>query len=120
LSLIRWSQAATPVHSFLRPAVCIIAQGAKQILLGEPQDSAILAPLVERELLFRLIMGPAGGLIRAIATSDSRVAQISRAIVWLKTHFREHVNGPELARLAGMSLSRFHDHFRRATAMTPL
>ena len=80
----------------------------------------MIAPLVERELLARLIVGPAGGLIRAIATSDSRVAQIARAIVWLRKHFCQSFNGPELAELAGMSLSSFHDHFRRATAMTPL
>lgn len=206
LSLVRWSQAAIPVHMLQRPALCIIAQGAKHVMLGDTvvaygpasylvasldlpitgivteasvetpylcfclyldveilsdllmtmpsapmaqdgglglslhpvtdeivdaaarltgllgasEETAILAPLVERELLFRLITGPTGSLIRAIAMGDSRVAQVARAISWLKTHFRAPFSGPELARLAGMSVSSFHDHFRRATAMTPL
>jgi AraC-like DNA-binding protein len=89
-------------------------------LLGQPDSAALLAPLVERELLLRLMMGPSGGLLRAIASGDSRTGQIARAIRWLKAHYREPFSGPVLADLAGMSLSSFHDHFRRATAMTPL
>ncbi len=89
-------------------------------LLESPQEIALLGPLIERELLLRLITGPSGGMIRAIAASDSRTTQIARAIRWLKAHFREPFHGPDLARLAGMSLSGFHDHFRRATSMTPL
>ncbi len=205
LSLVRWSGESIPVPMLQRPSLCIIAQGAKQVMVGEailsygpdsylvasldlpitgmvtrasvaepylcfclyfdidvlsellltiptreiqdgdfgmaltpaapelvdaatrltallgaPQESALLAPLIERELLLRLITGPNGGIIRAIAASDSRTTQIARTIQWLKAHFREPFHGRDLARLAGMSLSGFHDHFRRATAMTPL
>jgi AraC-like DNA-binding protein len=106
----------------LHPATDEIVDAATRLtaLLGKPQDAAMLAPLVERELLFRLITGPTGSLIRSIAKGDSRVAQIARAIGWLKAHFREPYSGTQLARLAGMSVSSFHAHFRQATAMTPL
>jgi AraC-like DNA-binding protein len=89
-------------------------------LLGDPSNALLLAPLIERELLVRLMTGPGGGVLRAIASGESRTGQIAQAIAWLKAHFREPFSGPHLAALAGMSLSSFHDHFRRATAMTPL
>ncbi len=89
-------------------------------LLGDPENASLLAPLIERELLVRLMTGPSGGVLRAIANGESRTGQIARAIAWLKTHFREPFSGVHLAALSGMSLSSFHDHFRRATAMTPL
>lgn len=89
-------------------------------LLGEPANAPLLAPLIERELLVRLMTGPGGGVLRAIASGESRTSQIARAIAWLKAHFREPFSGQHLADLAGMSLSSFHDHFRRVTAMTPL
>jgi AraC-like DNA-binding protein len=89
-------------------------------LLGDPANAPLLAPLLERELLVRLMTGPGGGVLRAIANGKSRTGQIAQAIAWLKAHFREPYSGQHLAALAGMSLSSFHDHFRRATAMTPL
>ncbi len=89
-------------------------------LLGDPANAPLLSPLVERELLVRLMTGAGGGALRAIASSESRTGQIAQAIAWLKAHFREPFSGPHLAALAGMSLSSFHEHFRRATAMTPL
>jgi AraC-like DNA-binding protein len=89
-------------------------------LLGDQATASLLAPLIERELLVRLMTGPGGGVLRAIAKGESRTGQIAQAIAWLKAHFREPFSGPHLAALAGMSLSSFHDHFRRATAMTPL
>jgi AraC-like DNA-binding protein len=209
LTLVRWSHAREPVHMLQRPALCIIAQGGKTVmlgdsllsygpasyliasldlpitgivadasddapylcfclyldpamlsdiaialppigppvapvaegsalslhpitpelldaaarltaLLGQPESAPLLAPLVERELLVRLMTGPNGAIIRAIASGESRTGQIARAIGWLKAHFREPFSGSDLAGLAGMSISSFHDHFRRATAMTPL
>ncbi len=206
LTLVRWNHGGEQVHMLQRPALCIIAQGAKQVmlgdsviaygpasylvasldlpitgmvtqaseaapylcfclyldpallsdiaialpplpppmqdgsaltlhpitpglldaatrltaLLGDPGSAPLLAPIIERELLVRLMTGPSGGIVRAIATGESRTGQIARAIGWLKAHFREPFSGPDLAGLAGMSVSSFHDHFRRATAMTPL
>jgi AraC-like DNA-binding protein len=205
LSLIRWSRTGEPVHMVQRPALCIIARGAKQVmageslitygpgrfliasldlpitgmvtqagdddpylcfclyldsallseiamvmpvaplaaegpgltlhpitepllnaaarltaLLGQPAEAPLLAPLIERELLVRLMASPVGGQLRAIAMPDSRIGQIARAVAWIKTHFREPFSGVDLAQLAGMSTSSFHEHFRRITAMTPL
>ncbi|MFD1105915.1 AraC family transcriptional regulator [Sphingobium olei] len=204
LGVVRWSSQGEPVHMVQRPALCIIAQGAKRVLMGEavieygpasylvasldlpitgtvmqasreepylcfclyldppilsdialalppspvqdgpamslqpvtpelldaatrltallgqPDSAPLLAPLIERELLVRLMTGPSGGIVRAIAAGESRTGQIARAIAWLKAHFREPFSGPMLAQIAGMSVSSFHDHFRRATAMTPL
>lgn len=206
LTLVRWSRTGEAIHMIQRPAVCIIAQGEKQVMLGDgiltygPDDylvasldvpitgmvtradedapylcfclyldpailsemllsmpdvpaaidngpaltlhritpeiadcaarlvqmlgegsaAPMLAPLAERELLFRLFMGGMGAHMRAIATPDSRLGQIARVIGWLKQHFREPFSAHQLARLAGMSLSSFHEHFKAMTAMSPL
>lgn len=206
LTLIRWSRTGEPIHMLQRPAVCIIAQGRKQVisgealltygpdaylvaaldvpitgmvtqadpaepylcfclyldpailseivltlpartdvaeggpalslhaiapeladcatrlvmLLGQEQDAAMLAPLVEREMLYRLLTGPQGRQMRAIASPDSRMGQIGRVIGWLKQHFNEPFSADHLAGQAGMSLSSFHQHFKAMTAMSPL
>jgi AraC-like DNA-binding protein len=89
-------------------------------LLAHPADVPVLAPLIEREILWRLLTGPHGGVIRRIAQADSNLAHISRAIQWIRDNYAEPVRIADLARLAGMSPSAFHRHFRALTAMSPL
>ncbi len=89
-------------------------------LLDAPQDARVLAPMHEREILYRLLQGPQGALLRQIARADSRLSQIRQAIGWLRTHYDQTMRVEHLASLAGMSLSSFHRHFKAATAMSPL
>jgi AraC-like DNA-binding protein len=89
-------------------------------LLDAPQDIAVLAPLFEREILYRLLQGPQGGALRQIVRAGSRLSQVRRSITWIKEHYNEPMRIEALAELAGMSLASFHRHFKSATAMSPL
>jgi AraC-like DNA-binding protein len=89
-------------------------------LVERPGEIPILAPLIEREILYRLMQGPQAGLLRQISRSDSRLSQIRRALAWIRTHFDQPLRMEEIADVAGMSLSTFHRHFKAATALSPL
>jgi AraC-like DNA-binding protein len=89
-------------------------------LLDHPSDAPVLAPLVEREILWRLITGPRGGVVRQIGLADSGLTHINRVIHWLRENYAEPVSIEDLARLAGMSPSMFHRHFRAVTTLSPL
>ncbi|GII57962.1 AraC family transcriptional regulator [Planotetraspora thailandica] len=89
-------------------------------LLDHPEDAPILAPMIERELLWRLLTGPHGGVIRQIGLADSGLSHVNGAIRWIRDNYAEPMRISDLARLAGMSPSAFHRHFRAITAMSPL
>jgi len=89
-------------------------------LLDAPEDVPVLAPLLEREILYRLLQGPQGGLLRQAAMADSRLSRVRSAIDWIRTHFDQLLRVDALAALAGMSVPSFHRHFKAATAMSPL
>lgn len=89
-------------------------------LLDAPEDIPVLAPLLEREILYRLLQGPQGGALRQIARADSRLSQVRRSMEWIRTHFDKAIRIETLAELAGMSPASFHRHFKAATAMSPL
>lgn len=89
-------------------------------LLDAPEDLDALGPLTLREILYRLLTGPGGDVIRQMATADSRLSQIARAILWIRAHFREPCRIEEAAGVAGMSRSTFHLHFKAVTAMSPI
>ncbi len=89
-------------------------------LLDAPGDIPALAPMIEREILYRLLQGPQAGALRQIASSDSRLAQIRRAIAHLREHFDRHVALPDLIARADMSAASFHRHFKAITGMSPL
>jgi transposase len=89
-------------------------------LLDRPDDVAVLGPMLEREILWRLLTGEQGGTVRQIGLADSRLSQVSRAIRWIRAHYAETLRIEDLAQVAGMSASSFHRHFRAVTAMSPL
>src|SRR5262249_27690711 len=90
--------AVSPVTaSLLDPCVRLLG------LLDTPHDIPVLAPMIEREILYRLLQGPQGGALRQIARGDSRLARVRRAIVWIRDHFDQALRIDELAELAGMS-----------------
>lgn len=89
-------------------------------LLASPRDIGVLAPLAEREILYRLLHSPQGGRLRQIARADSKLQQINRAIGWIKKNFREPFSIDHVAAEARMSASALYDHFKTVTAMSPL
>ena len=89
-------------------------------LLAEQQDIPILAPIIQREIIYRLLVGDQGTRLRQIASAGSQSHQISRAIDWLKSNYTNHLRIDDLARQVNMSVSTFHHHFRALTAMSPL
>lgn len=89
-------------------------------LLDHPADAPVLAPMIEREILWRLLTGPHGAMVRQIGLADSGLSHVSRAIHWIRDHYAEPLRIEDLARLAGMSPSAFHRHFRAVTTMSPL
>jgi AraC-like DNA-binding protein len=89
-------------------------------LLDRPDDLRVLAPGLEREILWRLITGDQGALVRQIGLAGSSLAHISRTIRWIRQHYNEPMLIADLAKLSGMSASSFHRHFRSATSMTPI
>lgn len=89
-------------------------------LLDRPESIAALAPLVEREILYRLLTGPHGGTLRRMAKGDSHLGQISRAIARIRSGFDQQLRIEDIADAAGMSPSSLHAHFKAVTRMTPL
>lgn len=89
-------------------------------LLDEPGNIPILAPLVQREILYRLLMSPQGPRLRQIATAGSHSHQIARTLDWIRENFDRTLKVDDLASSAGMSASSFHQHFRTMTNMSPL
>jgi AraC-like DNA-binding protein len=89
-------------------------------LLAEPQDIPILAPIIEREIFYRLLVGNQGARLRQMASAGSQSQQIARAIDWFKGNFTQPLRIDDLAAQVNMSTSTFHHHFRAVTAMSPL
>ncbi len=89
-------------------------------LLDTPEDIPVLAPMLEREIIYRLLRGPQGGVLRQAASVDSRLAKVRIAIGWVREHFDQPLRVKALADMAGMSLASFHRHFKAVTAMSPL
>lgn len=89
-------------------------------LMESPQDILALAPAYEREILYRVLTGPMGWMLRDIATPDTTLARVNQAIQWLRAHYREPVSIQELADRAAMSVSAFHRRFKAVTALRPL
>ena len=80
----------------------------------------MLSPSVLREIVYRLLRGPFGDTVREIGVADSQTQRIAAVIQHLKTAYARPLRTSDLARIAGMSVSSFHEHFRRVTALSPL
>lgn len=89
-------------------------------LLADQQDIPILAPIIQREIIYRLLVGDQGARLRQIAAAGSQSHQIARAIEWLKDNYTQPLRIDDLAAQARMSNSTFHHHFRSMTALSPL
>lgn len=89
-------------------------------LLDHPGDIPVLAPLIQREILYRLLISEQGQRLQQISMVGSHSHQIARAIEWLKENYDKSFKVVDLASYSGMSTSSLHYHFRALTAMSPL
>lgn len=89
-------------------------------LLERPASLAVLQAQLLRELHFWLLTGRHGGAIRALGVVDSHARRIGRAVARIRQDFAQALHVDELARMAGMSVSTFHEHFRAVTSLTPI
>jgi AraC-like DNA-binding protein len=89
-------------------------------LLDRPRDAAVLAPLVKREILWRLITGEQGAVVQQLGLADSSLTHIARAVRWIRDHYTQSFRVEDVARLSGMSVSAFYRNFQSVTAMSPI
>jgi len=89
-------------------------------LLDAPQDSPFLSNLIQREVIYRLLRGPQGKHLRAIATLGEQSNRTAKAVAWLRENYAKPLHVEELASVAQMGVSTLHHHFRSLTAMSPL
>lgn len=89
-------------------------------LLDKPQDVPFLSGLIQREITYRILRGPEGARLRAIATLGDQSNRTARAVAWMRANYAKALRVEELAEIAGMAISTLHYHFRQLTAMSPL
>lgn len=89
-------------------------------LANSPADAKVLGPLISKEIHYRLLMAPFGGMLRSLIRHDSNASAIARAIGHIRGDIRSPIAIPDLARRVGMSASSFHKHFKTITSTTPL
>ena len=89
-------------------------------LLDEPQLIALVAPLIQKEIIVRLLNGGHGPTLRHLVTTGSPGQQIAKVIAWLKQHYTQDICMDDLAEKAHMSSSTFRQHFRTVAGLSPL
>jgi AraC-like DNA-binding protein len=102
-------------------SVELLGAGSRLLdLLDAPQDSPFLSNLIQREVIYRLLRGPQGKHLRAIATLGEQSNRTAKAVAWLRENYAKPLHVEELASVAQMGVSTLHHHFRSLTAMSPL
>ncbi|MBP2478609.1 AraC-like DNA-binding protein [Crossiella equi] len=89
-------------------------------LLDTPRDITVLAPMIKREILWRVLTSPEGAVLRQLGLADSSLTHISRAVHWIRANYAESFRVDDVARLSGMSVSAFYRNFQAVTAMSPI
>jgi AraC-like DNA-binding protein len=89
-------------------------------LLDRPRDITVLAPLIKREIIWRLITGDQGAIVRQFGLPDSSLSHIARVVQWIRDNYAQPFRVEELAQQAGMSVSALHRNFHAVTAMSPI
>jgi len=109
------AMAVSPLDINLQDAVVRLIR-----LLDTPAEVPVLLPLIKREIVYRLLMGPQGVRLRHMAVQESSAPYIARVVKWIQEDFDQPLHIEELARKLGMSVSGLHHRFKAVTAMSPL
>ncbi len=122
LALPRGARGDTPPGLYVSPTTSELADAMLRLLrlLDTPADIAFVAPLITREIYYRLMLGPQGDALRRIAAADGKLQQISRAIDWIKRHYMEPFSIDTVAAEARMGSTAFHQYFKAVTQLSPL
>lgn len=120
--------APSSLHSPNRPAIAtgVITEDLLDAccrlvrLLDSPREIPVLAPLIQQEIVYRVLNTEEGARLRAIATHGNQSNRAAKAVAWLNANYTQPLHIEELARMAGMGVSTLHHHFRALTAMSPL
>ena len=89
-------------------------------LLETPADIEMMAPMIMREIVYRVLQEPQGHVLAAVALEGSSTNKVSAAIKYMMDHYTESFKIDELAQVVNMSSSTFHRYFKEVTAMSPL
>ncbi|MBO9666895.1 MAG: AraC family transcriptional regulator [Bdellovibrio sp.] len=89
-------------------------------LASENKDISIMAPLLQREIFYRLLSGPSGDRLRQFAQFGSQTNRVSKAVSWIRENFQKKLSIEDLAKMAHMGVSTFHRHFSEVTTMSPI
>jgi AraC-like DNA-binding protein len=89
-------------------------------LLDRPRDRPVLAPLIKREILWRLITSEQGATVRQLGLADSNLTQVARSVRWIRENYDQPFLVEDVARLSSMSVSAFYRNFQAVTAMSPI
>ncbi len=110
ISFMQWQLDETLKNAFER-----------LLLLHEtPNDIAFIAPLIQQEIYYRLLISEQGDKLKRMVSINSNTQKIAKATKYLQSHYRETVQVESLAELCGMSVSGFHHHFKKITTLSPL
>jgi AraC-like DNA-binding protein len=89
-------------------------------LMDRPQEVSFLSPLIQREIVYRILRSAEGQRLRAITTLGDQSQRTAKAITWIRANYAKPVRVEDLAQIAGMGVSTLHHHFRVLTSMSPL
>jgi AraC-like DNA-binding protein len=120
---IQWAEAASdsPAMAIGEATAEFLSACCRLVdILDTPQDIPFLSGLVQREIIYRILRGPEGARLRAIATLGDQSHRTAKAIAWIKTNYAKPLRVEDLAQITSMGVSTLHHHFRALTAMSPL
>jgi AraC-like DNA-binding protein len=118
--LTRTSVTPSALAVSTAPAELVDAAVRMLRLLDHPRDIPVLAPLIKREILWRLITGEQGAAVRQLGLADSSLSHVAHAVRWIRDNYREAFRVDDVAKMSGMSVSAFYRNFQAVTAMSPI
>ncbi len=89
-------------------------------LMKTSRDIPALAPAYEREILYRVLMGPQGWYLRQLGQRESNFSKISQTVKWLRDNYTRPIDIGGMAAKSGMAINTFHRQFKRATGLSPI
>ncbi|MBA1200239.1 AraC family transcriptional regulator [Pseudomonas capeferrum] len=115
-------QAQTPQSMTSAALDAAMRESVERLLrcLRDPLDARVLGPARVREVLYTALRGPQAGVLRALVEQQGHFARIAAALAHLRQHYTEPLAVDDLASRANMSVSTFHEHFKRCTDLAPM